>query len=158
MTTLRGFEKAQDLTKLFEISQCRLLRKITQHLPDGVFADLTKTLRFFKEAFDQEKAEKDGKIIPQIGIDEDYDNAELAIKNIQKRLDDYLKEQQQFFGCNVQYFGNDKKRFQLDVPEHKTHKVTDEYRLEGTKKGSKPSKRYSTDVTRVYYVKKKNNY
>lgn len=60
-----------------------------------------------------------------------------------------MEEQQNFFGCKVTYFGSDKKRFQLDIPEHKTHKVTSEYKLEGTKKGSKPSKRYSTDVTRV---------
>lgn len=104
-----------------------------------------------QEAFDQEKAAKDGKIIPQTGIDEDYDQAEQTIKFIQKKLDEYLEEQQQFFGCKVTYFGVDKKRFQLDVPEHKAHKATSEYRLEGMKKSSKPSKRYSTFVTRVIF-------
>lgn len=107
------------------------------------------TFTNLQEAFDQEKAEKDGKIIPQAGIDQDYDQAEQTIKDIQNRLDDYLEEQQNYFGCKITYFGTDKKRFQLDIPENKTHKVTNEFKLEGTKKGSKPSKRYSTEVTKV---------
>lgn len=49
----------------------------------------------------------------------------------------------------LSYFGTDKKRFQIEVPENKTHKVTTEYLLEGTKKGSKPAKRYTTAVTKV---------
>jgi DNA mismatch repair protein MSH6 len=48
----------------------------------------------------------------------------------------------------VTYFGSDKKRFQIDIPESHTKKVTSEYQLEGTKKGSKPSKRYSTSRSR----------
>lgn len=99
-----------------------------------------------QEAFDQDKAEKDGKIIPQAGIDQDFDEVEQKIKDIQSSLDDYLQEQKSYFSNKVVYVGTDKKRFQLDIPEDKTHKVTNEYRLEGTKKGWK---RYSTEVTRV---------
>lgn len=108
-------------------------------------------VRVLQEAFDHEKAEKDGKIIPQAGIDADYDEAEQRIKDIQTSLDDYLEEQKRYFGCKVVYVGTDKKRFQLEIPEQKTHKVTSEYRLEGTKKGAK---RYSTDVTKVslFYI------
>ena len=64
-------------------------------------------------------------------------------------LDEYLAELQKFFGCKVSYFGSDKKRFQIDIPESHTKKVTSEYQLEGTKKGAKPSKRYSTNRSRV---------
>lgn len=46
----------------------------------------------------------------------------------------------------VTYFGSDKKRFQLEIPENRTHKVNSEYQLEGTRKGYK---RYSTTTTRV---------
>lgn len=99
-----------------------------------------------QEAFDQDKAEKDGKIIPQAGIDQDFDASEQRIKDIQHKLDDYLHEQKRYFSNKVVYVGTDKKRFQLDIPEDKTHKVTSEYRLEGTKKGWK---RYSTEITRV---------
>jgi DNA mismatch repair protein MSH6 len=45
----------------------------------------------------------------------------------------------------VTYFGSDKKRYQLEVPESKTTKVNHNYQLEGTKKGFK---RYSTSETR----------
>ncbi|RZC36907.1 MutS V domain containing protein, partial [Asbolus verrucosus] len=100
-------------------------------------------------AFDQEQAQKEGKIIPKSGVDENYDQAEDAIQKIKNKLEKYLVELQNFFGCKVSYFGSDKKRFQIDVPESHTKKVTDEYQLEGTKKGSKPSKRYSTPQSRV---------
>lgn len=83
------------------------------------------------------------------GVEEDFDNAEKTIDDIKKKLADYLDQQSSFFGCKITYFGTEKKRFQLDVPENKSNKVTSEYQLEGTKKGSKPTKRYSTSKTRV---------
>lgn len=91
----------------------------------------------------------EGKIIPKPGVDENYDQAQDSIKEVTKKLDQYLVELQQFFGCKVTYFGSDKKRFQIDIPESHTKKVTSEYQLEGTKKGAKPSKRYSTARSRV---------
>lgn len=46
----------------------------------------------------------------------------------------------------MNYFGNDKKRFQLEVPDNKTHKVNSKYQIEGSRKGFK---RYSTARTKV---------
>lgn len=51
LSTLRGFERAQEIATLFEGCKCRLLKKITQHQPDGMFVDLSKTIRFFKVFF-----------------------------------------------------------------------------------------------------------
>lgn len=56
---------------------------------------------YLQEAFDQKQAETEGKIIPQSGVVEDYDEAEKAIADIQQELNDYLEEQQKFFGCKV---------------------------------------------------------
>ncbi|XP_018565021.1 probable DNA mismatch repair protein Msh6 isoform X1 [Anoplophora glabripennis] len=148
LKTLRAFEKAQEISDIFSGCESRLLRKITQFSPKGANVDLREILQFFKSAFDQEEAEKEGKIIPKRGVEEDFDNAEKTIDDIKKKLADYLDEQSKFFGCKISYFGTDKKRFQLDVPESRTSKVTNEYQLEGTKKSSKPSKRYSTPKTR----------
>jgi DNA mismatch repair protein MSH6 len=113
-----------------------------------MYVDLTDLLDFFKTAFDQEQAQKEGKIIPKSGVDENYDQAEENIQEVKNQLEEYLAELQKFFGCKVTYFGSDKKRFQIDIPESHTKKVTSEYQLEGTKKGSKPSKRYSTSRSR----------
>ncbi|KAF2882315.1 hypothetical protein ILUMI_23880 [Ignelater luminosus] len=148
LSTINGFEKASELVGIFSECKSGMLRKLTQHPPEGKFIDLSKTIQFFREAFDQKQAETEGKIIPQSGVDEDYDESEKAIADIQQELKDYLEEQQKFFGCKLSYFGTDKKRFQIEVPENKTYKVTTEYLLEGTKKGSKPAKRYTTPVTK----------
>ncbi|XP_076260192.1 DNA mismatch repair protein Msh6 [Rhynchophorus ferrugineus] len=146
--TLRGFEASQELVRIFKGCESSLLKKLTQFEPNGLFPDLTETLKFFKEAFNHDEAEKEGIIIPKSGVDEDYDQAEEAIAEINKELQDYLKEQSKFFGCQVTYFGTDKKRFQLEVPENKARKADDEYQIEGQRKGTKPAKRFSTPTTK----------
>lgn len=109
------------------------------------------TCLYFQTAFDQEEAEKEGKIIPKKGVVDEFDDIENVIDNVNKKLADYLEAQCKFFGCKVNYVGNDKKRFQLEVPENRTSRVTNEYHLEGAKKGSKPVKKYTTSKTRVNY-------
>nr|XP_023023004.1 probable DNA mismatch repair protein Msh6 [Leptinotarsa decemlineata] len=135
---------------LFYFSGCddKLLKKITQFAPVGAYVDLSTTLAFFKTAFDQKEAEEQGKIIPKQGVVAEYDAVENKLKKLSKELSDYLDEQCKFFGCRVQYFGTDKKRFQLEVPEEKCHLVTKEYQLEGVKTSKKPAKRYSTARTK----------
>ncbi|XP_044755642.1 probable DNA mismatch repair protein Msh6 [Coccinella septempunctata] len=150
LNTLRGFESAQGLTDIFKGCESRLLKKITQTGASGMYLDLSESLQFFREAFDQEMASKDGVIIPKAGVDEDYDAVMDKIANIQKSLDKYLKEQEKYFGCKISYFGSDKKRFQLEIPDTHTRKVTSDYQLEGTKKGNKPCKRYHTEETRGF--------
>lgn len=64
-------------------------------------------------------------------------------------MQDYLIEQEKYFGCRLSYFGNDKKRFQLEVPESHARKANSKYSLEGQKKGNKPARRYTTEETKV---------
>ncbi|GJQ69953.1 putative component of the post-replicative DNA mismatch repair system (MMR) [Trypoxylus dichotomus] len=153
LNTIKGFETAVEILDIFKGCQSRLLQKITQTPPDGLFCDLKAPLQYFQMAFDHKEAESQGKIIPQVGVDEDYDNAEIAIKGINKELDQYLEEQSQFFGCKVRYFGNDKKRYQLEVPANRCHKVNSEYTMEGTKKGSNAVNRYTTVTTKELLAK-----
>lgn len=68
-----------------------------------------------------------------------------SIDDIDKELKQYLKEQEKFFGCKLAYFGNEKKRFQLEVPENACKKATSEYTLESSRKGKPPVKRYYTE-------------
>lgn len=153
LSTLKGFEETLALPDIFENCQSRLLRKLTQFEPKGILHDLNKVLQYFKEAFDQKEAEKEGKIIPQSGIDQEYDDIIEEIQSIESEAEDYLKDECKKFGCKIVYFGSDKKRFQLEIPENKSHKVDDGYQLEGTKKGSNPAKRYSTTTTKNILAK-----
>ncbi|CAG9816577.1 unnamed protein product [Phaedon cochleariae] len=153
LKTLRAFEKAQEIAGIFKGCEDRLLRKITQFAPEGVNRDLGSTLDYFKTAFDQDEAEKEGQIIPQRGVEDEFDKVEMAIEEIKDELQEYLEEQSRFFGCKVSYFGNDKKRFQLEVPEKQSNKATENYLLEGTRKGNKPCKRFSTPMSRALLAK-----
>lgn len=49
----------------------------------------------------------------------------------------------------VQYFGTDKKRFQLEIREAASKKAGDGYELQSQRKGFK---RYTTDRTKVCFV------
>ncbi|KAL1490516.1 hypothetical protein ABEB36_013196 [Hypothenemus hampei] len=148
LKTLKGFEVSQEIADIFHNCESRLLRKLTQFAPNGMNINLTETLNFFKQAFNHDEAEKEGTIIPKRGVDEDYDEADNKIKEINTQLQTYLNEQSKFFGCQVTYFGTDKKRFQLEVPDHKAHKADGEYQMEGQRKGAKPAKRFSTSTTK----------
>ncbi|KAL3285166.1 hypothetical protein HHI36_019285 [Cryptolaemus montrouzieri] len=134
LKTLRGFESAQALSDIFKDCDSRLLRKITQRGDKGMYVDLTESLQFFREAFDQDMAFKEGVIIPKSGVDEDYDAVIEEIQGIQEELNKYLKQQEKYFGCKLNYFGTDKKRFQLEIPDSHCRKVTTDYQLEGSKR------------------------
>lgn len=50
----------------------------------------------------------------------------------------------------MKYFGSDRKRYQLEVPEAKVKKATSEYNLESSCKGKNACKRYSTKETKDF--------
>ena len=64
--------------------------------------DGRKALEFFRTAFDRAEAEKEGKIVPRPGVDDQYDDALDAIRRIEADADAYLAKQRQFFGVKVE--------------------------------------------------------
>ncbi|KAK5638421.1 hypothetical protein RI129_012716 [Pyrocoelia pectoralis] len=146
INTIQGFERAQEITGLFEGCTQTLIKKLTHHPPEGKLIDVSELLQYFQNAFDQTHAAKEGKIIPQKGIDDDYDEAEQEILEVETRSSEYLQELEQMFRCKVTYVGKENKRFQIEIPEHKTHKVTHKFQLEGARKGFK---RYSTSTSKA---------
>ncbi|EDV40894.1 uncharacterized protein Dana_GF10737 [Drosophila ananassae] len=150
MAVLKGFNALTKIPMMFHQCETDLLKRITQ-LPEsgGSFPDLSKELKYFATAFDHDAAAKTGVIAPQPGMDAEYDAAMDGIAEIEKRLKTYLEEQERHFGCRIAYFGSDKKRYQLDVPETHAHKANKSYSLEGQTKGKKPCRRYTTAETRA---------
>lgn len=103
----------------------------------------------FQTAFDYEEALQQGVIAPSSGVDHEYDAAVAEIASIDIELASYLKQQEKHFKCRITYFGADKKRFQLEIPERDAKRADSSYALEGQRKGTKPTKRYHTEETRV---------
>jgi DNA mismatch repair protein MSH6 len=130
ISTLNGFERLAILPKLFKNCDSKLLKYLTQYEKNGgAFPNMSEELKFFKNGFDHDQALKDGLIAPEKGVDTDYDEAEAKIKEINKELAEYLKEQEKYFGCRIIYFGTDKKRYQLEIPESNSRKANADYEL-----------------------------
>lgn len=80
----------------------------------------------------------------------EFDAITDEIKEIESQVAAYLITQEKYFGCRLQYVGNDKKRYELEVPESNSKKANERYSLEGQRKGAKPVRRFSTCETRQF--------
>ncbi|KPJ16004.1 putative DNA mismatch repair protein Msh6 [Papilio machaon] len=150
ISVLQGFTAGLKLNELFSDTESELLKKLTQFPPNGKFPDYRDTLKFFKEAFNQQEAEKEGRILPGRGVDQEYDAALAEIQQIQDQLKQYLVEQEKYFKCRLSYVGTDKKRYQLEVPQNSAAKAGSQYHLEGARKGFK---RFSTAETKNFLAR-----
>ncbi|KAG5451779.1 DNA mismatch repair protein msh6 [Clonorchis sinensis] len=147
LATLHGFEVACEIiTQLESFSLCApLLRALTKLEADGgQFPDLRPKIVFFMKAFDAEKAKRDGRITPEPGVDEDYDEAVREIQTINSELDTYLIACGKRFGIRLAYWGTGRNRFQLEVPDCAVSRVPRDWQLVSQRKGVK---RYRTDET-----------
>lgn len=148
LAALNGFKTAVEIIQLFKnvrmhfksklLKQCVTLSGDEDGDPSmGKFPDLHLPLAFFDNAFDQEKAKKDGKIIPAKGVDAEYDEAVREIKNTSQKLDEYLKVQCGHFGCKVTYVGSARNRYQLEVPDRFVKHASSKYEFQSQRKGFK---------------------
>ena len=147
---LDGLKKCSSLLELFSEEQfeSKVLKNITTlETQGGEFPDLTNLFQYFDNAFDQESARKEGKIIPSRGVDVDLDEADDNLADIAEEMKTYLKEQKKHFGCEVKYWGTGKNRFQIEVPVSKQTKAGDDYELAS---GTKNVKRYVTVETKQF--------
>lgn len=97
-------------------------------------------------AFDHEEAKKQGCIVPKKGVDEEYDSVLSQLDEIKRDSDAYLEKQRKHFGVKVTFFGQDRKRYQLEVPDSQVKKVGPGFELQSQRKGFK---RYYTAEAKV---------
>ncbi|KAK2589266.1 hypothetical protein KPH14_007823 [Odynerus spinipes] len=136
-TTLDGFEKILELIDLFSDFNSNLIKQCCKFEPKGEFPRLSEMLDYFKTAFDHEEAKKEGCIVPTRGVDDEYDFVLSELEEVKYDLDVYLKKQRQHFGVKVTFHGQDKKRFQIEVPDTQVKKVGSGYELQSQRKGFK---------------------
>ncbi|KAF2367994.1 DNA mismatch repair protein MutS clamp [Trinorchestia longiramus] len=142
LTVIQAFHSISKLPSLFNEVESQLLRSVVSRTDEGgKLPAMDDALIFFQKAFDHELAKKEGKIIPSSGVDQQYDDAIEAIEHTKDELDHNLKKECKFFGAKVVYFGNDRKRYQLEVPEAASKLATSDYELVSQRKGFK---RFST--------------
>ncbi|XP_033224554.1 probable DNA mismatch repair protein Msh6 isoform X2 [Belonocnema kinseyi] len=137
ITVLEGFEEVLKIINLFDEFNSHLIKRCTLLEPAGDFPDLRNALDYFKSAFDPEEAKKAGSILPKKGVDEEYDAVLEELAEIKKAGNNYLEQQRKFFGVKVSFFGHERKRYQLEVPDSQVRKVNSSYELQSQRKGFK---------------------
>ena len=80
--------------------------------------DLASCLEKWKSAFDRDAARKDGILIPETGVEEDYDNSQAEIDSCEANLETLLKKVRKELGSNAIIYNHlGKEIYQLEVPK-----------------------------------------
>ncbi|GAB6029645.1 DNA mismatch repair protein msh6 [Chamberlinius hualienensis] len=145
LSAIDGFKTSLKIVSLFDEARrnfkSRLLKSCITLESDensgGKFPNFSESLEFLDNSFDHEKAKKDGYVIPSEGVDSDYDEAVFEIKQLEKELASYLEGQCKLFGCKLSYVGTARNRYQIEVPDKSSSKVTSKHELQGQRKGFK---------------------
>ena len=86
-------------------SESPLLCKLLRTGKGGDFPDIEEQLLHYETSFDRVKAKEDGVIIPNQGVNPDYDASNKEVEEIHQDFDQYLEKQRQRLGCKVSWFG-----------------------------------------------------
>ncbi len=79
--------------------------------------DLNKALGHWKTAFDHTKAKEDGVLVPERGVEDDFDASQDRIEQILADLQSLLKKVRRDLGStSIVYRDNGKEIYQLEVP------------------------------------------
>jgi DNA mismatch repair protein MSH6 len=122
-----GRIKAQDFVKVLEgFEQIEYTMGLLSRFPsgDGVIGQLLSSmpnldtkLNDWKSAFDRTKAKEEGVLVPELGVESDYDESQQAIDQIQHDLEKLLKGVRRDLGStSICYRDCGKEIYQLEVP------------------------------------------
>ena len=122
-----GSCKAQDFVRVLEgFEQIEYTMSLVDSVGsgDGVIGqlissmpDLSGSLKQWSTAFDRTKAKEDGLLVPEPGVEEDFDASQDRIEQILADLESLLKRTRRELGSNaIVYRDNGKEIYQLEVP------------------------------------------
>ncbi|KAI9656230.1 MAG: DNA mismatch repair protein msh6 [Bathelium mastoideum] len=79
--------------------------------------DLSGSLKSWKDAFDRRKAKDEGILVPEPGVEADFDESQGSIEACLKDLDNLLKKARRDLGSTaIKFTDNGKEIYQLEVP------------------------------------------
>ena len=122
-----GSCKAQDFVRVLEgFEQIEYTMSLLRDVGTGEgvigllissMPDLDASLNRWKTAFDRIKAKENGILVPEPGVEEDFDESQQKIENILADLESLLKESRRNLGSTAICFrDNGKEIYQLEVP------------------------------------------
>lgn len=150
LSTIDGFKACvkirSKLEENLDLFSSKLLRKCILLAPDGYFPQLFKKLNEFDTAFDHNVAKMEGKIIPNQGVDKDYDIAVQDIEDVKNLLEKHRKEVAGELAARVAFVNQGKNRYQLEISDAAAKRCGDEYIWISSRKGFR---RFYTSRTKV---------
>lgn len=115
LKVLEGFEQIEytiSLLKQFGDGEGVIGQLIT------AMPDLASALSPWKSAFDRDLAKKEGVLVPEPGVEEDFDNSQQEIDDCKANLDQLLKKARKECGNNTVVFRDiGKEIYQLEIPK-----------------------------------------
>lgn len=111
---LEGFEQIEYTMGLLKDSGAGegIIGQLIEGMPD-----LSPLLSYWKTAFDRPKAKDNGILVPETGVEADFDNSQDTIEQLHKELDSLLKKARRDLGSTaICYRDNGKEIYQLEVP------------------------------------------
>jgi DNA mismatch repair protein MSH6 len=120
--------KAQDFLKVLEgFEQIEYTMSLLKQFGDGegfigqlitAMPDLASALSPWKSAFDRDLAKKEGILVPEPGVEEDFDNSQQEIDDCKANLEQLLKKARKELGNNtIVYRDIGKEIYQLEIPK-----------------------------------------
>jgi DNA mismatch repair protein MSH6 len=120
--------KAQDFLKVLEgFEQIEYTISLLKQFGEGEgvigqliasMPDLASVLSPWKTAFDRDLARKEGILVPEPGVEEDFDNSQQDIDDCKANLEQLLKQARKELGNNTVSFRDiGKEVYQLEVPK-----------------------------------------
>ncbi|PAA80328.1 hypothetical protein BOX15_Mlig007712g3 [Macrostomum lignano] len=146
---LAGFEAACRLMaglaerKLFDSELLRQLINPTES--GGRFPSLLPTVRGLRGSFDNERAKREGVIIPERGVLGEYDEAVSGLTDCEQRAKAFLAEQGGRLGCKLNFVGSGRTRYQVELAESRASRVPSNWTVSGSRKGFKRFRCPETD-------------
>ena len=114
VSVLQGFEQIEYTMSLLGEggSGGGIIGQLVNAMPD-----LTSLLKYWKTAFDHRKAKDNGILVPEHGVEEDFDSSQQEVEQLHEELNDLLKRVRRELGSNaICYRDNGKEIYQIEVP------------------------------------------
>uniref|UniRef100_A0A915C4J0 DNA mismatch repair protein n=3 Tax=Parascaris univalens TaxID=6257 RepID=A0A915C4J0_PARUN len=138
LSALSGFERVDELVQFYRemFVEDRKCPQLMDRCFGASFPDISKDLHHFKDAFDHDKAKQEGIIVPERGIDAEYDGVMEDVRERMRDLEAYLHKIRKQLGCErIQYMGSGRSRYQLEIPEAIAQNLSVDFELKSSRKG-----------------------
>lgn len=142
--TIQGFETIVDLLETLSSHELKgSLLKYVSSIPKSLLSDV----KSWSSAFDRVKAVNEGVLIPQRGVEQDFDNSLDKIRQLEGELEDVLRTYKKQFRCStIQYKDCGKEIYTIEVPVSVTKNIPSSWVQMAA---NKTAKRYYSDEVRV---------